>query len=129
MIVLNYNSLKKLGERVLYFNRSIAYTNYSNFEMIVVDNGSIDGSDKLIEDELGRVGRGRVVKVEKNLGFTRGNNLGFELGCRSAKYVAFLNNDIEVEPDWLDMPCGLIPMVRFSPLRLGLSFLRCYGAQ
>jgi GT2 family glycosyltransferase len=102
MIVLNYNSLKKLGERVLYFIRSIAYTNYSNFEMIVVDNGSIDGSDKLIEDELGRIGRGRVVKVEKNLGFTRGNNLGFELGCRSAKYVAFLNNDIEVEPDWLD---------------------------
>jgi hypothetical protein len=27
------------------------------------------------------------------------------------------------------MPCGLIPGVRFFPLRLGLSFLRCYGAQ
>jgi GT2 family glycosyltransferase len=102
MIVLNYNSLKKLGERVLYFIRSIASTNYSNFEIIVVDNGSIDGSDKLIGDELGRLGRGRVVKVEKNLGSTRGNNLGFKLACRDAKYVAFLNNDIEVEPDWLD---------------------------
>jgi GT2 family glycosyltransferase len=102
MIVLNYNSLKKLGERVLYFIRSIASTNYSNFEMIVVDNGSIDGSDKLIGDELGKLGRGRIVKVEKNLGSTRGNNLGFELACHDAKYVAFLNNDIEVEPDWLD---------------------------
>jgi GT2 family glycosyltransferase len=102
IIVLNYNSLKKLGERALHFIKNIASTNYPNFEIIVIDNGSIDGSDKLIGDELRRLGRGIIIEVGKNLGHAGGCNLGFELGSRDAKYISFLDNDIEVEPEWLD---------------------------
>ena len=101
MVVLNYNSFKKLGDKVFNFIRSIALTDYPNFDIIVVDNASVDRSDKFIEEILKSFGKGKLVRAPENLGFTRGNNLGFKLGCSNAKYVAFLNNDLEVESDWL----------------------------
>ncbi len=83
------------------FIRSIALTDYPNLDIIVIDNGSSDGSDRFLENILNSVGKGKLVRAPENLGSTRGNNLGFKLGCSNAKYVAFLNNDLEVESDWL----------------------------
>ena len=66
-----------------------------------MDNASSDGSDILIEQELKTVGKGWLIKLKSNMGSTRGNNYGFKMFGGDCKYVAFLNNDIEVEPDWL----------------------------
>jgi len=101
LVILNHNSLSKMGEKALSFIHSIASTDYPNLEIVVVDNASTDGSDKIIEEELKRLGKGTVVRAKTNMGYAGGNNYGYKLFGKNCKYVAFLNNDIEVEPDWL----------------------------
>jgi len=65
-------------------------------EVIVVENGSTDGSADLLRDMFPQV---RVVQLEKNLGFGGGSNAGF----RAAKndIVVLLNSDMRPEPDFL----------------------------
>jgi len=67
--------------------------------IIVVDNGSVDGSVKLIEEKYPDI---ELIKHAKNLGYAGGVNAGFrraiELG---AKYAAPFNNDAVADKDWL----------------------------
>ncbi|TQM81889.1 GT2 family glycosyltransferase [Saccharothrix saharensis] len=66
-------------------------------EVIVVDSGSPDGTDRWVRDHL-RNARGHV--VNRNIGFGAGCNLGV-LDAR-APYICFLNADVEVGPRWLE---------------------------
>ena len=63
-------------------------------EIIVVDNGSEDDSAELAS----RAGA-RVLKMGRNLGFAAAVNRGIE--AANAEWVAILNNDVTLEPDWL----------------------------
>ena len=65
-------------------------------EVIVVDNGSTDGSVEFLRERFPQV---RVIALEKNLGFGGGSNAGF----RAAKndIVVLLNSDMRVAPDFL----------------------------
>jgi O-antigen biosynthesis protein len=65
-------------------------------EIIVVDNGSQDGSAEFLRDHFPSV---RVLALDRNLGFGGGSNAGF----RAAKndIVVLLNSDMRVEPDFL----------------------------
>jgi len=65
-------------------------------EVIVVDNGSTDGSAGFLAEQFPQV---RLVALEKNLGFGGGSNAGF----RAARHdvVVLLNSDMRVEPDFL----------------------------
>ena len=65
-------------------------------EVIVVDNGSTDGSAEFVRDRLPRV---RVVALERNLGFGGGSNAGFKAARHDV--VVLLNSDMRVEPDFL----------------------------
>lgn len=65
-------------------------------EVIVVDNGSTDDSLELIEDRYPQV---RVVTRPTNLGFAAASNIGAE--AATSECVAFLNNDMHVDPGWL----------------------------
>jgi GT2 family glycosyltransferase len=64
-------------------------------EIIVADNGSTDDSASLAE----RMGA-RVVRLEKNLGFAAAVNRGID--AARADWVAILNNDVTLAPDWLE---------------------------
>lgn len=69
------------------------------FEVIVVDNGSTDGTRAFFVDRLSEP-RLRYHRNDENLGFARGNNLGASLS--SEDYLLFLNNDTLVRPGWLE---------------------------
>lgn len=71
----------------------------ASFEIIVVDNGSTDGSRAWLADQESQ-GRLKLVVNPDNLGFSRGCNLG--AACARGQYLLFLNNDMKVLPDWLD---------------------------
>ena len=66
-------------------------------EVIVVDNGSVDDSLAYLRHEHPGV---RIVALARNTGFAHAVNQG--VGLASAPFVALLNTDVVVEPDWLE---------------------------
>jgi len=66
-------------------------------EIIVVDNGSSDGSGELVRRNFPQV---RLLALPENLGFGGGSNAGFRAARNDV--VVLLNNDMEVEPDFLE---------------------------
>ena len=66
------------------------------FEIIVVDNGSADGSAEMAEAEFGS----RVIRNRENRGFCAANNQGIQ--AARGEFIALLNNDAEAEPGWLE---------------------------
>jgi GT2 family glycosyltransferase len=65
------------------------------FETIVVDNGSNDGSPDMAETEFGA----HVIRNRENRGFCAANNQG--IAKAKGEWIALLNNDAEAEPEWL----------------------------
>jgi len=94
VIVLNYNGREHLGPCFASLSR-LDYRQ-EKLELILVDNGSSDGSIAYMKANFPEV---RIVQNDHNLGFARGNNIG--AAEASGQYVAFLNNDMRVDPHWL----------------------------
>ena len=93
IIVLNYNGRAWLEQCL---PAAVAET-ASDCELIVVDNGSTDGSVEYLATSSFPI---RVVPLESNVGFAAGNNAGARL-ARGGRYLAFLNNDAAPQPGWL----------------------------
>ena len=66
-------------------------------EVIVVDNGSMDGTPQLLAQYGSHI---RVIRNEQNQGFARACNSG--ASASNAPFLLFLNNDTEVQPNWLE---------------------------
>jgi GT2 family glycosyltransferase len=79
---------------------SITKTRYPNFEIVLVDNASTDGSVAVIDRKYGANPNVTIVKNEYNAGFAQGNNIGAKHS--KGDLLAFINDDTEVPPDWLD---------------------------
>lgn len=97
IIILNY-----FGERVIEnVIKSLFKLDYPKrkFEIIVVDNGSKDKSTKILRKLSFKFINLRLILSEKNLGFSKGNNLGIKKA--KGEFVALLNNDCIVEKNWL----------------------------
>lgn len=94
IIILHYRGYDTL-HRCL---ESIFDSRYGNFSVVLVDNGSRDGSvqpvSELYEDKL------RLIRNASNLGFVKGNNIALQ-GVNS-KYVVLLNDDTVVDSNWLN---------------------------
>lgn len=97
IVLVNYNGYEDT-EACIKSLRSIHYSNYS---IIVVDNASTDGS----YNELEKINEKFILlKSEKNLGFSGGNNIGIKYALQQgADYIMLLNNDTLVEPDFLNI--------------------------
>jgi GT2 family glycosyltransferase len=76
--------------------RSLRAQTVSNFEVIVVDNASRDGSLPLLAAEFPEV---RVIRLNRNHGFAGACNMGLRKG--QGAVLVLLNNDTECAPDWL----------------------------
>ena len=70
---------------------------FDDVEVILVDNASSDGSQGFVRTEYPDV---RLIELEENHGFTGACNVGME--AATGAYVALLNNDTEVQPDWAE---------------------------
>jgi len=82
--------------------RSIKNFIYRNYELIIVDNASTDGSFEQIISYLNAIGlKAKIIKNKRNLGFTGGNNVGYLNRNLKSKYVVLLNNDAIAYPDSL----------------------------
>lgn len=92
VIIPNWNG-KVLLEDCL---KSLSKQSFKDFEIIVVDNGSSDGSLEYIENYFPYI---RLVKLEKNYGFAKAINEGVKVS--NAEYVIFLNNDTSADRDWI----------------------------
>lgn len=68
---------------------------YQDIEVIIADNASEDGSQEFIQERYPEV---KLVELSANLGFTGACNAGMEVA--TGEYIALLNNDTEVDPDW-----------------------------
>ena len=64
-------------------------------EILVVDNGSVDGSVAMVMSEFPEV---RLIRNQENRGFCAANNQG--IAAATSEYIALLNNDAEAEPGW-----------------------------
>jgi len=91
-IVLNYNGAGFVDEAVA----SLLEQDLAGIEVLVVDNGSSDGSDRAIEERYG--GRLRLLRTGRNLGFGAGNNVGIR-AARGACLI-LLNSDAVAAPSF-----------------------------
>ncbi|MBT8398886.1 MAG: glycosyltransferase family 2 protein [Rhodothermia bacterium] len=92
IIVVSWNAVDLLRE----FMPTVAATDYPDFEIILADNASEDGSAQWVQNNLPDI---RIVRHDRNYAFCGGNNRAYPYA--TGEYVVFLNNDVKVEPDWL----------------------------
>jgi GT2 family glycosyltransferase len=136
IIILNWNNWRDTIECI----KSVYHINYSNYDVILVDNGSTDDSVNRIKQNFNELNEKKLdhflsalndpinmielnlkllsppidstkennaiflIETNKNLGFSEGNNIGLRFCCNNLNpdYVLLLNNDVIVDPDFLN---------------------------
>lgn len=92
VIIVNWNGREYLPLCL----QSLQRQTFRDFETILVDNGSTDGSQALVAEQFLWV---RLVELPTNTGFSGGNNAGLQYA--TGEYIVVLNNDTETDPGWL----------------------------
>jgi GT2 family glycosyltransferase len=92
VVLLNYNGWELLNAAL----PSVVAQRFEGYEVVVVDNGSSDGSVENLARHWADV---RVVALPENVGVTAALNRMVQ--ATTSEYVALLNNDVELSPDWL----------------------------
>lgn len=109
VVILNYNSVGFLP--IVYKSiESALSVNYSNLDVVVVDNHSTDGSFEAILDRFGR--DVITVRLDRNYGYAGGNEFGFRSYTAEngiPEYTVFMNNDYIIRNgDFLREHVGLL---------------------
>lgn len=96
IVLINYNGSEDTIECVESLSKNI----YSNYKIIIVDNGSTEQE----RNKLKQISNSFVeIYYTDNHGFSGGSNIGIRFALRNgADYVCLLNNDTTVEPDFLE---------------------------
>jgi len=93
VIVLNWNG----GDDILDCLESVLESTHKAIQIVVVDNGSVDGSSNAIRL---RFPQSQFINNPRNLGFAKGSNQGMEWAlARGIHYVLLLNGDARLHPD------------------------------
>lgn len=92
VIIVSWNAIDHLKT----FLPSVASTDHPDFEIILADNASNDGSADWVRTNLSNVG---ICTFDKNYGYCGGNNRA--VSYAKGEILVFLNNDVQVDPDWL----------------------------
>lgn len=91
-VILHYQSLQDTIECI---ESILINVNYKNFNIVIVDNGSPDNSGMKLIDKYEKIENVKVLLNETNLGFSKGNNVGFQYAKKVLKssFIALINND------------------------------------
>lgn len=92
VVIVTFNSRKYIEECL----KAVLTTEYDNFEILLIDNASSDGTSEIVAENFPRV---QLIKNQINLGYAGGNNLGAKLA--KGGLLAFLNPDTKVTKQWL----------------------------
>lgn len=96
VIIVNWNGRGYLNECLT----SVFHQTYPDYDVILVDNGSADESVEFVKKNYPKV---NIIKLDRNYGFAKGNNVGIEeaLKDKNVKFIVSLNNDTKVDKNWL----------------------------
>lgn len=95
ILILNWNG----KQDTLDCLESVQKIDYDNYQIVVIDNGSTDGSVSAIRDKFSEI---HIVENKANLGFAGGNNAGIGYAIKqNADYIFLLNNDTTVDSQLL----------------------------
>lgn len=94
VIIANFNGIKYINDCL----SSVVKTDYKNYEIIIVEDGSNDGSLKVIE-KFQKKYQLKVFQNEKNLGLVESRNRA--IGKADGEILVFLDNDTQVDKNWL----------------------------
>lgn len=98
VIILNWNKKDLLAKCLETLKDK---TDYDNYRVVVVDNGSKDGSAERVKRNFSWV---ELIENKENLGWSRGNNIGIKYALKNhdPEMILLLNNDIEIiQKEWL----------------------------
>lgn len=92
VLILSYNGKELLEDSVSTYLAN----DYPNFEVVVIDNGSSDGTKEYVEKSFPEA---RVIRLENNRGYSGGFNFGLDYAFvqQKADYVLITNNDVKVD--------------------------------
>lgn len=93
VIIPNWNGLQHLETCLT----SLCHQSFQEFEVILADNGSSDGSQSYVREHFPGV---RLLELGENRGFTGACNAGYAVS--RGDFVILLNNDTEARSDWLE---------------------------
>ena len=96
IIILNYNGKDFLKSCL----DSVLLSSFRNYEVIIVDNASTDGSRAFLEENYGLIENLTIIKKGKNYGVPEGRNIGLKQA--RGEYVIFLDNDTIVDKNWIE---------------------------
>lgn len=112
-VVLNWNGFADTQKCVA----SLQQIDYANFEIVIVDNGSTDGSAEKLRQAFPHL---KIIRLQKNLGYAAGNNAGIKFAlAQGAAYILVINNDVVAEKDFLS------PMVELAERMPEIGVVTC----
>lgn len=118
IITLNWNGLEDTIECL----ESLKKITYPNYEVVVVDNGSVGNDTDILYERYGEYIK--LIRNDENLGFTGGNNVALQylLIDSDADYFLLLNNDTVVDPEFLTE----MVMVAETDASIGIAGCKTY---
>lgn len=101
IVSLNWNSRSILGELLEKHLNSLLTTNYDNYEIVFVDNGSVDDTVDWVRSRYKDYELLKILRLNKTYSFAKANNLALKAVDPKADIVVFINNDTIVDKNWL----------------------------
>lgn len=95
-VILHYLTIEDTIQCIESIKNNIDYNDYS---IVIVDNGSKNNTGKMLKDKYEKEKNIKVILSDVNLGFARGNNIGFKYAKNefNADFIALINNDTIIE--------------------------------
>jgi GT2 family glycosyltransferase len=108
VVIVNWNSRSDLQACL----RSLALQTHEALQIIVIDNGSTDGSTEMVQEAFPTV---KLLPQTSNLGFAEACNIGID--ASDGSWVCMLNNDTVAEPGWAE---ALVRAIERAPEDCGM---------